>query len=241
MQHFSPEPITAHCMLQEADYLEIDRYLDGLMTTDELVAFEIKVKESEAWRAALEKQQAKQLLHRKAAEKRTGQRHKEPERRNDRLMPRLMITIAVGACIVAMLLFISPWKKNVYLQFSSKEMPLPDSATPLQQQAARAFNRRHFEAAIPLLDQQLAQQPADTLSMLHKGISLMEVGKITDARTVLEKIANGQSDQQYEAAFYVALTYERQHDRPNAMAWLARIPEGTSSYEKAQQMMREIR
>ncbi|PUZ24772.1 hypothetical protein DCC81_10565 [Chitinophaga parva] len=228
-------------MLQKADYLEIDRYLNGLMTTDELIAFEIRVKESEALRAALARQQAKQLAHRSAFEKRTMHRPKEPDRRNDRLMPRLMLTIAVGACVVAMLLFISPWKKNIYLQFSSKEMPLPDSATPLQQQAAHAFNRRHFEAAITLLDQQLAQQPTDTLSMLHKGISLMEVGKVTDARAVLEKIANGQSDQRYEAAFYVALTYEQQHDRPNAMVWLAKIPEGSSSYEKAQQMMREIR
>jgi predicted Zn-dependent protease len=228
-------------MLQEADYLEIDRYLDGLMTDDEIVAFEIKVKENEVWRNALHKQQAKQQLHRKAFEKRMANRQKEPERRIDGLMPRLMILVAIGACIVAILLFVSPWEKNIYLQFSSKEMPLPDSASPLQHEAARAFNHRHFEAAIPLLDQQLAQQPTDTLAMLHKGISLMETGKITDARALLEKIADGHSQEQHEAAFYVALTYEQQHDRASAMTWLAKIPEGSSTYEKAQQMMQEIR
>ncbi|PUZ19934.1 hypothetical protein DCM91_19745 [Chitinophaga costaii] len=212
------------------------------MTDDELMAFEIKVKENETWRRALEKQQAKQLLHRHAFEKRMANRNKEPERRSDRLMPQLMISIAIGACILASLLFLSPWKKNIYLQFSSVEMALPDTASILQQQAAKAFNRRHFKEALQLLDKQLAQFPSDTLSLLYKGVSLMELDSLASARKLLQSVyAEEQATLRYEAAFYMALTYERQHNSPQAISWLVKVPQTAPNYGKAQQMLHELR
>ncbi|HEY0273629.1 MAG TPA: hypothetical protein VGC22_10620, partial [Chitinophaga sp.] len=126
--------------------------------------------------------------------------------------------------------------------FASVEMVLPDSASALQQQAADAFNRRHFETALQLLDRQLAQQPSDSLSLLYKGISLMELNQLGPARALFKTVFTPQSGPlQYEAAFYMALTYEREHNYSQALSWLAKIPETAPNYGKAQQMMNELR
>ena len=120
-------------------------------------------------------------------------------------------------------------------------MVIPDSATDLQQRGAAAFNKRHFETALPLLDEQLHTQPTDTFTMLYKGIALMELDSLTAARHLFAPIFHSKHALQYDAAFYTALTYEREHDPGQALNWLAKIPEGAPNYNKAQQMTNELR
>ena len=61
------------------------------------------------------------------------------------------------------------------------------------------------------------------------------------ARKDLEKVYKGGSLLQYEAAFYMALSYAGQKNTPAAKEWLLKIPDGAPVSEKAKELADKLK
>jgi len=154
--------------------------------------------------------------------------------------------ITVIAMILAGLLFISPFRKDVYRQFAPTEMAhhhLPDNdTTRLLHEAAAQFNKRHFSGAVELLNQVLQMDPSNTYARYYRGVCLIDINQLAAARTDLQLVyATNNSPYRYDAAFYLALSYLREGNKQQSLSWLLKIPEQAPIYWKAKKLIDEIR
>ncbi len=153
--------------------------------------------------------------------------------------------ITVLAMIIAGLLFISPWSKDVYRQFAPTEMVhqhTPGSNTSqLLHQAARRFNRRRFSEAVQLLNQVLQADPSNTFARYYRGVSLVEINQQAQARTDLQTVYDSNAPYRYDAAFYMALSYLKERDKQQSLEWLLKIPPQAAVYPKARKLTEELR
>lgn len=153
---------------------------------------------------------------------------------------------AIIAAALAGLLFLSPWHKDIYRQFSGTEMMHAhrvqgeQDTSLLLHQAAANFNRGHFRAAIPLLDKVLQKDSLHIAARYYRGVSLVDERRMTEGRTDLLKIYAGNSPYRYDAAFYIALSYLREGDKQQCLEWLLKIPENSHVYWKATRLREEL-
>ncbi|MOA63381.1 hypothetical protein D3C78_1890890 [compost metagenome] len=62
-----------------------------------------------------------------------------------------------------------------------------------------------------------------------------------EARAVLSKLYDGESVFKYDAAYSIALSYVKQKDNQQALSWLSKIPQGSTNYDKAQELSNKLR
>jgi hypothetical protein len=164
---------------------------------------------------------------------------------NTKVSIYVIITAVIGAGLAG-LLFISPWHKDVYRQFSGTEMvhtnhqSAEQDTALLMHQAAAAFNHGHFNKAISLLDQVIVRDSLHSTARYYRGVSLIDEGKLAAARDDLQKVFNSQSAFRYDAAFYMALSYIRERDKQQCLEWLLKIPENAPIYWKAARLKEEL-
>ncbi|MES1249196.1 MAG: hypothetical protein ABUL46_00855, partial [Chitinophaga rupis] len=65
-------------------------------------------------------------------------------------------------------------------------------------------------------------------------------GAVAAAQKDLEQVYKGGSLLQYEAAFYMALSYAGEKNTTAAKEWLHKIPDGTPVSEKAKELMEKM-
>lgn len=164
---------------------------------------------------------------------------------NSRISIYVIITAVIAAGLAG-LLFLSPWHKDVYRQFSGTEMvhhhqsENESDTALLMHRAANNFNRGHFTSAIEQLDQVLAKDSTYTTARYFRGVSLVDVGQQEAARMDLKKVYNGNSTYKYDAAFYIALSYLRERDKQQCLEWLLKIPENAPIYWKVSRLKEEL-
>jgi hypothetical protein len=66
-------------------------------------------------------------------------------------------------------------------------------------------------------------------------------GAVDAARKDLERVYNGGSLLQYEAAFYIALSYAGQKNNSTAKEWLNKIPEDAPISGKAKELAGQLK
>jgi hypothetical protein len=76
--------------------------------------------------------------------------------------------------------------------------------------------------------------------LFYRGVAEWHMGRLIASRADLERVFAGGSALQYEAAFYLALTYASQKDKTAALNWLARIPAGTPVSAKAKTLTNKL-
>lgn len=157
----------------------------------------------------------------------------------------VIITAVISAGLAA-LLFISPWHKDLYRQFSGTEMihlnhvSTEQDTALLMHQAAAAFNHGHFNKAIGLLDQVIVKDSLHAIAHYYRGVSLVDEGRLTEARQDLLKVFNSRSPFRFDAAFYMALSYIRENDKQRCLEWLLKIPEDAPVHWKAARLREEL-
>jgi tetratricopeptide (TPR) repeat protein len=104
------------------------------------------------------------------------------------------------------------------------------------QEAAGQFNAGQFDRALPLLDQALRVDSASQLARFYRGVTLWHRQRLPEARADLQIVYAGGSALQYEAAFYLALSYAQEKDSASAVEWLRRIPDEAPVATKADQL-----
>ncbi|HEY0610951.1 MAG TPA: tetratricopeptide repeat protein [Chitinophaga sp.] len=153
--------------------------------------------------------------------------------------------ITMLAIVMAGLLFISPWRKDIYRQFAPTEMvhhhTLNNDTSKLLHDAARNFNKRRFAEAVRLLNQVLEMDPSNSFARYYRGVCLVEMNQQPQARTDLQAVYGSNAPFRYDAAFYMALSFLKERDKQQSLEWLLKIPAQAAVYRKAQKLMEELR
>ncbi|MBV8254032.1 MAG: tetratricopeptide repeat protein [Chitinophaga sp.] len=153
-----------------------------------------------------------------------------------------VIGVAILAVGLATLLFISPWRKNIYSQFSSTEMSAQGSdSLELSKEIMGEFNRGHFSDALQMLNTVLEKNPGNIYARYFRGVCLVDLNQIEAARKDLLIVYNGDNKIRYEAAFYIALSYLKEGHKQECLDWLVQIPESAPNYIKVQKLIEELK
>jgi len=152
--------------------------------------------------------------------------------------------MSVAAVLIISLLVWAPWSANLYEKYAiSKEMSVVERGEGNKnnlEMAADLYNAGKFAAAAGILQKEYELKPDNSLVAYYYAVSLIETGSVEGARTILTKIYNGESVFKYDAAYYIALSYIKEKNNQEALAWLAKIPQGTSNYDKAQELTKKL-
>ena len=151
---------------------------------------------------------------------------------------------AVAAAIV-LLLVLFPLRRSATLdQLGRTEMvgatERGDDADSLLGRAAVYFNAQQFDKALPYLDRAVKADSASQLALFYRGVAEGHLGQTAASRADLEKVYEGGSALQYEAAFYMALGYARENDKATALSWLKKIPPDAPVAEKARALAQKL-
>lgn len=240
--------------LSEKDLMEADRFLNGQMNendrkvfstrlqTDPLLAQQVKrfdtVRQLLAQRICGDPQrdELQHLLF--------GHRNAWYTLKDTSIIPirNYVILTALIAAGMAILLYISPWRKNIYRQFADTEMQIPDiDSLRLPEQAIEQFNRGHFSEAIGILNKVLNDNPGNAYARYYRGVALIDRDQPPRAREDLLAVFNGSSDIRYDAAFYIALSYLKEGRKQQCLEWLLKIPSEAANYRKAQKLIEELK
>ncbi len=153
--------------------------------------------------------------------------------------------MSVAAVLVIGLLVWAPWRANLYEQYGiSKEMSVAERGEGDKnnlEKAAAFYNVHDFVAAGKILEKEYLADTDNSLIAYYYGITLIENTSEAKARTVLSKLHNGESVFKYDAAYYIALSFIKQNNYPQALEWLEKIPRDTPSYDKAQELIKKLR
>lgn len=115
-----------------------------------------------------------------------------------------------------------------------------ESNDSLMEQAAEYFNGGKFDKALPLLDQVYGKDSTNQTALFYRGVARLHTGAADEARQDLQRVYAGGSLFQYEAAFYIALSYVQKGDKAAARSWLDRIPAGAPGADKAKELRKKI-
>jgi tetratricopeptide (TPR) repeat protein len=153
-----------------------------------------------------------------------------------------VILTAMVAVAMAILLYVSPWRKNIYRQFAATEMQIPGiDSLRLPEAAILQFNHGYFNEAITSLNTVLQSNPGNFYARYYRGVALLEENQLPAARTDLLSVYDSQSDLRYEAAFYMALSYLKEGQKQPCLDWLLKIPPGAPNYLKVQKLIEELK
>lgn len=240
--------------MNDNDHELIERYLAGDMSPAAREAFEDRLRTEPALQEALERwvdvqRTLRQTLtpdpQREALEK-TLQSNRSVFHARSKVvrLQRFSIAVASVAAVVAVLLYVSPWRQDLTTRYAAQEMvyPAERGATPdtSLQQAVQQFNGRHYAAAIASLTRVLDRQPDDAYARLYRGLAYMENNQPALARADFEIIYNGPSLFKYDGAFYIAISYLKEKNEEQCRQWLLKIPADAEHYKRAQELLNEL-
>lgn len=241
-------------------YNDIARYVEGEMTADERTAFEATLAADESLRAQLALYREvdgslQQHLH--AYEQRQQLQHTLQSLRGDYFgaaaQPAKVISfkrylrgaVAVAAILIAVVFVWQPWKPNLFNKFSETSMMPPaergDNGNGLLQNAVTAFNKGDYAAAVTLLQQVKKQDTADSYVNFYYGVALLKNNQVPAARHVFDELYAGQSTFKYDAAFFQALGFLTEKNKEACKEWLQKIPADAAPYDKARELLQELK
>lgn len=152
--------------------------------------------------------------------------------------------ISIAAVLVIGLMVWAPWSANLYQKYSiSKEMSVAergDTGKNNLDKAAEFYNAADFAAANKILRKEYTLAPENSMTAYYYGITLTETGKPAEARAVFTKLYAGESVFKYDAAYCIALSYLKEKNNQQAMEWLSKIPEGSTNYDKARELIKKL-
>lgn len=242
--------------MEKNDLDLLDQYFNGQLDPEAAAAVQARSRTDAAFGAEFDlRQRMDQWLRQEAGRNalrgtlgQLGAAHFQPEmkaRPGWLLRNRSAIAAAASVVVIALATwFLWPAGSASYSDYN-QHAPLflvergPDQDDPAAA-AEAAFNRQDYPAALTALDQVLARQPEQLTALLYKGITLLELRRPADARTILTPIAAGNSALRGEARWYLALSYLMENNATACAAALKSIETGEQRYQAAQALLKRL-
>lgn len=150
---------------------------------------------------------------------------------------------SVAAVILIMITWWGPWQETSLNRYGQIEMTAPTVRSNEQNtaltQAANLFNNKKYKQALPLLDSIVLANPSDARSRFYRGVTLLHLDQAAKAREDLNTIYNGESIYQFDAAYYIALSY-LDKNKDSSRNWLQKIPQDAPIYPKAKKLLEKV-
>ena len=249
--------------MKEEQILQVTRYLEGDMEIQERIDFVKLLEQDAVLRSAVEEyRNLHRTLKSKLApdpadlefQKTLSSLNKEyfnagvpvakKEAKVFSLAPYLKY-ISIAAVLVIGLLVWAPWTGGLYEKYSiSKQMSVAERGSASETAVAAGavlYNKGDYEGAKKIFQKEYMMNPQNLMLSYYFAITLIETSKEYEARTILMHLFNGESVFKYDAAYYVALSFVKEKNKKEALAWLNKIPPGTANHAKAQALKAEIK
>ena len=155
-------------------------------------------------------------------------------------MKPYFIYIAIGIVLIAGVLVWAPWSPSMYKQYAiSREMPIAKGAdsSPNLAKGAQLYNLGKYEDAKKLLQSEYMANPQNPSLAYYFAITLVETRKEYEARTIFMHLHKGTSAFKNDAAYYAGLSLLKEGDKPAAIEWLRKVPEGTANAQKSKELI----
>lgn len=247
--------------MKEFDYDMINRYLDGGMNAEELKAFEASMQQDADLQNEVEllrdvnatlkikfHPDENEIALRSSLKEMNAEffANKEKQAKVIPLSRRRWMTAAAAVFVSVLILTVwKPWKKeDLYDQYAAIQMPAiaerGATADSLLKQAVNNFNNKKFPEAIPAFEAVLKDSSQNAFVQYYYAIALLQNDKTEQSRTQLTSLYNGTSLFKYDAAFYMALSYLKEKNKPVCKDWLNKIPADAGPYSKAQELLKKL-
>lgn len=237
------------------DYNIIDQYLNGELNEAERSAVETRVLEDKAFAEELKlrrsmqgflrqkgnKPKLKAQLDNIGAEFFTEEKPLKVARSRRR---RLFILSAVAAAAVILLaIFTWPGQTSLYQQYGAHSpLSLTEKSTTgvNTYTIEQAFNSGAYAMALPLLEQYLSDKPNDLQARISKGICLLELDRLVEARAIFKEVHEGTTALKTDGSWYLALSYLKEKNLVETRRYLELIPAGSDWGAKAAELLSKL-
>jgi tetratricopeptide (TPR) repeat protein len=110
----------------------------------------------------------------------------------------------------------------------------------LKHQAEQAFNSKQYARAVAWFDRLLAIDPNDTELQLYKGVSLLELDRISEAELLFNGIKDSNSVYKDKAIWYLALSALKQKHYDQCKILLEKLPRDSEDYDAARKILDKL-
>jgi tetratricopeptide (TPR) repeat protein len=240
------------------DYEQIESYLQGRLTGDELRQFEHRLQTDSQFaetvqlyrniHAEIWPDDDELLLkqHLRELDKKHFMRGSEPPVVPMRKWYRLAAAAAIVAAVIVTITLLTGSQKSADLLFA--ELTVRDSLRAvvrgdkdsLKPIIAQAYNSRQYATALPLLEQYAEDNPADAAYNFARGVCYAETGDISAAVKCFDTVISGSSIYKYKAVAAKAQILFTQQRTGEAAELLKTIPPDATDYKKAQQLIKKL-
>lgn len=247
-------------------YQKIEAYFDHELSAAERQEFEQQLKDDAAFAKTVEEyravrefyadqfeNEAKEALLKQRLEAFGTQYFAESTAAKD-VKPNLRVVarnrwiawgLAMAATITLIVLFVwnRPEQDLLYAEYAR----MPQAAFIEKGTAGEAlanaenhFNGKNYAAALNEIDGALQDAPTSTELLFFKGLCLLQLDRLQEARQLLEPIANSTSAFSEDAQWYLALSYLKSKEYSTCRTILSQIPPTGIWHEKAGELLSKI-
>ncbi|MFP5081118.1 hypothetical protein [Pedobacter sp. JCM 36344] len=152
--------------------------------------------------------------------------------------------VSIAAVLIVGLLIWSSWSSGLYEKYAiSRQMSVAERGNDSEvniSKGAKYFNSQKYHEAKRVLQSEYRLNPQNLFLAYYFAITLVETGKEYEARTIFMSLYKGESAFKYDAAYYVALSFLKEDNKPATIEWLKKVPEGTANASKAKELIAEL-
>ncbi|MEL6660169.1 MAG: tetratricopeptide repeat protein [Bacteroidota bacterium] len=131
---------------------------------------------------------------------------------------------------------------QLYAQYAQHEISLQEMSTDPTLGAIQALlEGKKYEEALPLLTSYLSAHPEAADVLLAQAVAQLETGKTEQALQTLDVLESDHPIYGNEAKWYRALAYLKKGEIMEARAALLTIPDSSSRFEDAQELLPKLR
>lgn len=153
--------------------------------------------------------------------------------------------LSVAAILIIGLLIWAPWSASLYEKYTiSKEISVAERGIGAESDLAKAavcYNKGDFAGALKILEPAHQSDPENAQLAYYYGVTLLAQQKLTEARTLLLTLYQGESVFKYDAVYNLGLSYVREGNKEAAIKWLDKVPEGSANYDKAKELIGKLK
>jgi len=250
--------------MEEKDYIQFEDYLQNTLSTDETVAFELRLKEDHDFQGAFEtykdlngylshtfgtaternafKDNLQNISERHFSAQDTSTASTSETKVKTLRMKPLQYAIAASVMLLLGVTFFNQFSSPSYNDFSHDSISLTLRGDQDEQikYAEEDFNAGNFAEAATLFEALRVNDSNNKEFALYHAISLIEIDQFNKAELILANLTATPSAYTNEAIWYQALGQLKQDNEEACILLLKQIPYGSDRYDDAQELIEDL-